>query len=230
MTDQIFGLNLDHMECDRIWSLLGFKKEWSTFEVPLFGSKWFDYRLLHPVQATYLFAHKLTETYKRAYAENFDESRAAYVRGFTGSDVMMNSKPGVASGMWRARQHADAIGCPYEVYLQIVVDKLMRLNRSAMPFVTELYQGWVVEAAQIGWEERQAGRLYLAEHEAFRNQNYVGLGYQNAYHEWLFAQAGKRDSLPRWLGRFVFRDEILPAEKVIARYGHDMLESAREYS
>lgn len=226
----IFGFDLSDEDCDHIWFRANIRKEWSSFEIALFSTKWFDYRFLHPVRATYVFAHHYRAIYKRIFAEQFDHKRAEYVKGFKGDDLFVDASAVTVSGMWRARQHADAIGCPYEIYIEAAVNKVLRLNRSNMPFVTELYQGWVLDAVQQVWAERQQGRLYVGQHDAYLNENYAGLDVQNDHHEWLFTQASTRESLARWLHRFIWRDKLLPEAKARVRFGDDAIENAREYS
>jgi len=226
----IIGLDLNKDACDFLWTKNAYLHKWKAFEVPLFTTKWFDYRFMHPVQATYLFAHHYRRVYKRIFSENFDAERAEYVKGFRGDDLFVQGKSVTISGMWRARQHADAIGCPYDVYISAALNKVLRLNRSNMPYLTELYQGWVLDGVKQSWEEVQRGRLFIAQHPSYRSQSYCGLSAQNEHHEWLFKQAATRDSLPRWLARFIWRDGLLSEDVVAARFGIEMLETAREYS
>lgn len=232
MTEEqdIVGLDLSGDACDFIWQKTSFKKEWHAFEVPLFTSKWFDYRFMHPVKATYLFAHHYRQVYRRLFAENFDEARAEFVKGFRGEDLFRDAPAVIVSSMWRARQHADAIGCPYEVYISAAANKLLRLNRANMPYISEFYQGWVLDAVQQAWSEMQSGRLFVAKHSAFQAQNYRGLKVQDEHHDWLFEQARKRDSIARWLNRFIWTDGLIPEDRAETRFGRDMIESARAYS
>jgi hypothetical protein len=226
----VFGINTDKDVGD-ILAHEAFKghKDWLSFEVPLMSTKWFDYRQLTPVQATYLFADRYREAFKQNFRRYVDYARADYVKALRREDLF-KCEPTIVSGIWRARQHADAMGIPYEDYLADALNRAMRVHREFLPKPTQLYTDAIVEYVQERWEQRQRAKLYVAESDLYMNQNYLGLPAQNAHHEWLFTQAELRPDRAQWLNRLVYLDQRLPEEKVIARYEPDLVREIQEYA
>lgn len=67
-----FGDNLTWDQYDE--RMFRITRKWVDEERSLFSCKWFDYRQLHPAQATYLYAHDYINVFRRHYALNFDRS------------------------------------------------------------------------------------------------------------------------------------------------------------
>jgi len=208
---------------------LHLRGDWQPFEVSLYRSKWFDYRFMHHIEASQLFASAYRDAYKHAFASNVDTGRSEYVRGFPGQDLFDPKVPKTTlAGIMRARQHADAIGCPYDFYCHHAIKKATSWRRDYLPRPTQLYSGQITEYVVEKWEEAQAARLYLPEDERYRNQAYVGAPAQNDCHEYLFKQAEIRADRVKWLNRFV-RDQRLPIAKVETRYGAEMRQAVEAY-
>ena len=203
--------------------------KWRPFEVSLMQTKWFDYRQLTPVQATYLFAHYYRDAFKRFFRMHVNHASAEYVKPLKDEDLFKNKQVTV-SGLWRARQHADAMGVPYEEYLADAFERAMKTQRERLPLTTQLYTDNVLEFVQERWEQRQRAKLYVAESDLYRNDNYLGLTAQDAHHEWLFAQAEKRPNRIEILNDLIYRREKLPEEKMIARYEPDQVKQIQEYA
>jgi len=216
-------------------------KQFVNWEIELFTTKWFDYRHLSPLHATIHYMRAYEKVFKRLYATHINHEVASYIkltnirtlarnmalpklnrlenRSPTTSEIKAEQKRVNArssfSAYWRGRQIADALGMPYEVYIDLVATKRLRFwgKNPRLPRPMQLYRDVEVEYAQETWEGMQESRLYLAEHPAYFNQNFQNLPQQNDYHEWLFKQAELRSDPPRFLARFV-HEERLPFEKV----------------
>lgn len=95
-------------------------------ELPLYRRKAFDYRPLHPVQATQLFALEYKQRAKRyreqhqtaQSAQRFHNSNREAV--FQTDDVMLGAKKSVLLGLWKGRQAADDLGATYDQYVRLV--------------------------------------------------------------------------------------------------------------
>jgi hypothetical protein len=192
-------------------------RKWGDFEVSLMHSKWFDYRQLTPVQATYLFASHYVDTYRLKYRKHVDHAAAEYVKPLKNQDLF-KCPPMTISGLWRARQHADALGMPYQEYVFDAFTRAMDVQRQYLPKPTHLYTDKVIGYVQNKWEERQRSRLYVAESDLYTNENYLGLRAQNDHHEWLFRQAEIRPNRALALADLVYRQRKLPEEKLKVRY------------
>lgn len=204
------------------------KAKWSSHELGLFGSKWFDYRFLHPTQATYLFAHHFSRIYRAFFAATIDRDAAEHIKPMKHEDLFQCPRDFI-SGMWRARQHADAIGIPYDLYLRLAFEAVLKYwKRRHLPRPTQLYSDHVVNFVVEQWEKRQEAQLHFGRHVEFRAPNYVGTPAQNDHHEWLFAQIAKRANAPALIARLVYEDEVLPFDKLAGRYDAQIVADVRE--
>ncbi|PZR92082.1 MAG: hypothetical protein DI537_14750 [Stutzerimonas stutzeri] len=209
-------------------------------DAQLYGSKWFDYRFMTPLQATALYIEEYGKAYRRLYAVEFDRDRSGHIQVPTIEGVISVMKHGKRkwiekqdakkiessmragkvdfNGFWNGRQVADFIGMPYGHYVSLALSfRLRRWKQGYMPRATHLYQEYDVERIVERWGQMQQGEIFLAEHSAYMVQNYQGLKAQDDYHEWLFASAASRGTMANsYLAQFVNEDR-LPIEKVRAR-------------
>lgn len=230
MFEGVFGIETTREQSDLLARrLYENHRKWLRFEVPLMQTKWFDYRGLTAVQATYLFAHYYREAFKRNFRIYVDHRRADYVKALKHEDLF-DCDSAVVSGIWRARQHADAMGMPYEDYLEDALERAMKVQREHLPKTTQLYTDAIVSYVQERWEERQRSKLYVGRSDIYMNQNYLGLPAQNAHHEWLFRQAELRPNRAYWLNQLVYEHQRLPEEKMIARYDPNLVKKIQEYA
>lgn len=204
-------------------------------EAELFGTKWFDYRMMTVYDATILYANTFNDIYRRIFAVEFDRSRAQHVVGVSIGKMLEGLKSGDShakkrfSGLWRGRQVADALGMPYSEYIDMAMRRRLRFwKRGNLPRPDQIYGQLDVEWVQSKWQEAQAAKLYLAEHPAYEMRNYAGLAHQNDYHEWLFAQANYRANPFYQLAQFV-NEGRLPIEKVRARVDADLIDRVERH-
>lgn len=225
MSDEmIFGVDADPANADELMNR-AVRSEWVQIEGALYTGKWFDYRFMTPVQATYLYAHEYKKAFQRAFRTNISVRTAQFVKPWKSVDVF-HEPPQTVSGLWRGRQTADAMGMPYDVYLTLAFEWNLRYWRQKyLPRPQQMYSDLVTDRAAESWEEHQGGRLYYSRHENYLNRNYAGLQSQNDHHEWLFLQASKRRDAARTLGQFLVEELIMP-EKIEARYGAGVKERA----
>lgn len=217
----IFGLDTPRQRCDELLHLF-VRREWLSYEGALFGSKWFDYRFLHPVQATYLYAHHFVAIYRRLFREMIDFRAAEHIKPLRHEDLFACDKA-IVSAIWRGRQHADAMGVPYEVYIELAMRHMLRFwNRKHLPRPAQLYSGEACEAVAQGWEQRLESRAWHGEHRAYRLDHYAGLPMQDDHHEFLLGVAAKRDN-PYPLLALYAENELLPDEKITMRFGQNAL-------
>lgn len=203
------------------------KKEWLDQERNLFCSKWFDYRYLHFVEATELYAEDYVRVYREVYADHMDSRSSSHVSPIK-EPLFCLPKPKL-SGLWRGRQVADAIGMPYGLFISRAMRQTLRYWRNRyMPQPQQLYAARVVEAVIDDWTERQNAVFLYSERPEYRNAAYVGSPPQNDHHEWLFAQAMKRGN-PAAAFADLLKAELLPEAKLAARVDADLLERIRAY-
>lgn len=107
-------------------------------ELKLFGKRWFDYRELHPVNATILFGYIYTAVVRKTIREHIDPAlskvtRTGFVKdwypikdgdiftfdGRTEQSQERQSKR--LNSTIKARQFADSIMCPYDIFCKEMV-------------------------------------------------------------------------------------------------------------
>jgi hypothetical protein len=218
--EEIIGMALSDEECDE--AMFRFvRKDWRDYECDLFTSKWFDYRYLNPVKATYLYAHEFKKVYRRFFRKTIDYRGAEAVRPLKRDDLF-ECPQALISAIWRGRQHADAMGIPYDLYIDFAMEACLRFwKRPHLPRPAQLYSGEVCEFVQKKWEDHQQGFLHVGDHYSFRVQHYVGTPAQDDHHEWLMNQATKRSNSFMSL-KGMFDGDLLPIAKIEARFGHEV--------
>ncbi len=216
----IFGTKLTWDEYD----LLMFERvtqKWVEFERELFRAKWFDYRFMHPVAATYVAAHQFEKCYRQAYARNVSRGSAEYINLQKAPDLFECPKMYII-GVWRARQMADAIGAPYDFAFEAAIRHTLRYwKREYLPRPAQIFNDWVCDAVTKEWGEAKRAKLIYSTHFEYRTHQYVGTRDQNDHHEHLMELASLRADPEPALNRF-YEEELLPIEKMKARFGDDI--------
>jgi hypothetical protein len=210
-------------------------KKYADWDLELFQTKWFDYRMMTPLQATKAYIDAYVGVYRRIFAREFDHERAQYITPLNFDSLRAGILQGRTRdktkfvGAWHGRQIADALGMPYAEYIDAVMTQRMRRwKQNYMPQPQHLYHEYDVEKAQEKWEEMKLGRLYVAEHHAYLVQNYEGAAHQDQYHEYLFMMAEKRNNPAMVLAQCIDNDQ-LPPEKVFHRVGSEQYERVERH-
>lgn len=205
MSDEIYGLNTSPDEAAAIMQRF-IRKDWIEMEPGLYRAKWFDYRFLNPVQATYAYAHEYVRFYKQAYAKNYDSIRAEHVKPLDIENLFQEpaSPSRIAgetdqqwerrqvehtrkikrhkkriSGIWRGRMFADAMSMPYAEYLEFAFHWTMRYwKQPYLPRPEQLYTDLVIDRAATAWEERSGAQLYFSELPQYKNGVYAAMMQQ----------------------------------------------------
>jgi len=191
------------------------RSEFQDFDLGLYRTKWFDYRHMTPLQATRHYVEAYAKVYKSAFARELDHERAQYVRGLDLDEMLSGLGQGKTKhkanfvGCWRGRQIADALGMPYEVYVDLAMTyRMRRWQRAKLPRPCHLYHEYDVEKVQLRWNEIQESRLYLSSHPAYLAVNYQGIAHQDDYLDWLFRQAAIRSDPAYFLAAFVGKRQL----------------------
>lgn len=154
---------LSGFEADR-FTVTHIKSELIADDQDLFETKWWDYRPLHPVTATMYFKDRffvVAEGYAKKYIE--DSAGIIVRRAAARSDIRVAS-PKMLGAWWRARQVADAVGCPYDVYITAALDvfyenyhsfNTTKSRKQIMPYGTQLYSAAMVRRAEAKWQDLQ---------------------------------------------------------------------------
>ncbi len=210
-------------------------KDLLALDPELYRTKWFDYRMMTPLQATRHYIEAFGAVYREYYAAEISKKASLYIRVPTVDTIMEGLGAGVQkvkrvfSGMWRGRQVADAIGMPYREYIHTVMGlRLRHWDQNHLPPATHLYKQEDVERTIQRWEEMQTGRLYVSDEPAYMIENYHGIAHQDDYHEWLFKQASLRGNPWYVLAQFVNQNR-LPLDKIEARFDPELVERVHRH-
>ena len=226
--DIIHGLDLDPEECDYLLHKYS-RDTWVEVEAALFTGKWFAYRFLHPVQATYVYAHEFTKAYRRYYRREIDRARADYVTPIRIKDMFTGNKTPKMSAIIRGRMVADAAGMPYNVFLDLAFDIQLRYwKQDRLPQPSHMYSDLITDKIDPLWEDRQEGFLFYSQHPNYHNSFYQGLKAQDDHHEWIINQVIKRGNAPYLFRQMVYDKQLLPEDKVKSRFGADYLARVQE--
>lgn len=190
------GSDLTTLECDGLVSQfvpLNLLLE----EASLYRVKHWDYRFLHPVHATQLFAHSYAQAKKHAVERRTDIWVGRNMRGIK-NDIIFNLDARSITGFWKGRQMADRMGIPYDFYCEAAMLFADVARWENLPTAIQLYSDNVPEHLRqtdyavsmityIGgrWLDRLKTSLTYATHKAYLIENYQGGIAQNAYLNYL---------------------------------------------
>ena len=93
-------------------------------ESALMDVKWYDYRLMHPMQATYYLVHLYRKAYRDFIRRSLDAARAPYSQGIKERDFL-DSREHMA--LWRLRRTIDQLGMPYDFFLAFAMKWLHKM-------------------------------------------------------------------------------------------------------
>jgi hypothetical protein len=210
-------------------------------EPALFESKWYDYRQLHPTQATYLFLHH----YSRAYG-NYIRSCIDYKKGYTqaikGSDLFF---PKITTGkgkhavshigdphrehvpFWKLRQRADRMGVRYDFFCRAGMAHFDGEGwANFVPRPHHLDDDVIGLEILDAWEMELRAKIQWAEKEFYRVENWTGHKDQLAYEAFIVKQI-KRRSVPAFsLSTALYDTSAVRIETAMANFESDVIERA----
>lgn len=179
----------------------------SDLEPALFGTKWWDYRILHPMQATYLFAHEYRrarraglkrriEYWAAVNAPVFGKHKVEQENGKEKSVAIEDFTDGsktLITGLIKARQMADRHGIPYYSYCRAAVRYAEDMLWTYVPKPHQMYanqkrkdiNGEPIEPILASvirqWEESKRSNPKLANDEFYLADNYCQHPFQEAH-------------------------------------------------
>ena len=182
-----YGSDLTDLEAEKLFieRFGGGERAFKTHfrkELKLRDKKWYDYRTMHPVVATYLYAAEYRRVYRSYYSKTVDFQRAMYVKGFKGDDAWMANSSG---GFIKGRQQADSMGIPYWFYIENAFEWLYRKKWKHIPRQTHLYNKEVIQFVLDAWITRATETLIVAELPFFKDQSNNKRPEYIAHQEWL---------------------------------------------
>lgn len=189
-------------------------------EAAAMQSKWFDYRMMPHVRATYWFARCYNQAYQNFFAETRDKDTAKMIRGIHHEDVFKSRDK---TAVHLARQAFDMIGVRYEFGLSFAMQRFLDRGWKSMPRPNQLYGEELIEDMADAWRIECSARLQIPTNPMFLAENYTGTRIQREFHEWLFQQINRRSVRHLGLGQAVYVAKVLPESIAAEKYGEGLL-------
>lgn len=216
-----FGSELDLEEVEAL--ALKIHPRYRDREPELYRTKWFDYRHLPPVKATYLFDHYYRLAVAQMYAKTKDAAKVSEIKPFEHEDIFKCKE---MLAMCRARQSFDHIGVRYPWGLNWVMSRCADRGWGYFPRPNQLYGGELLADLEEAWT-RHCKEVYQdVLHPRFTNPYYRGHPDQMDYHRWLIQQCKVR-SLPHMLLSTLLQQQKIPMEVALSELGPETVQKAR---
>ena len=156
------NLTFDHYE---ILTINNIPKKDRKNESELMQTKWFDYRIMHPMYATYYFYHLYVKAYQAFWRKSINSESASFIFPFKGEARLDFLKAREKLSIWRLRQSADMLGIRYEFFLTTAFNKMHRMQaggRVIAPRPAMFNKEEFLAEILLSWEEMQRTSLQTA--------------------------------------------------------------------
>jgi hypothetical protein len=131
-------------------------------EALLLPNRWIGNRYMSPLQATQAFTDAYIAAYRAAWERHFDPSEAPHKQPCK-SSFALNDRADMTS-LWKARQKADQLGMPYDLFCDIIIERwIVGRKTKQPPLPNQLLSGKLFDAWMRGhptWAEASE-RLFL---------------------------------------------------------------------
>ncbi|KJZ17441.1 hypothetical protein TW86_04095 [Halomonas sp. S2151] len=194
-------------------------------EADLMGAKWFDYRTLHPWQATALFLEAYRSEHAWVMRKREDVTNFWFHKGIKCSKLHNAGKHQMVA-IWKARQAADTVGCPYDFYCRELLDWAEQRCWTNLPRMNQLYSDDHLQVMTEKWETSKRVKLRTATDPCYM-RDAGDEPHQQAYREFLVAQARRRFSPEYALANLVYDKQHLNEDDVIEHFGPDTLRACK---
>lgn len=209
---------------DALFMKSGIDSRYRIIEASLMRKKWFDYRFMHFMEATYLFSRYYSKAHGEMMAKIFDHKKGPYMRGFTGADFMMIGEKHRA-GLIKARRAADALGIPYWFYNDFAMKWTVEGNIwKRPPKPTQLYQKEMLPDLVAAWQERLQATIITPIDERYLLTSEMDGENQREFRIWLCEQIKSRNNPELALNNFLNKTPMITRNDAIQYIGEKYLE------
>jgi len=209
-----FGSALTFNECE-ILAIANIDRKVLAGEAKLYQDKWFDYRPLHPTQATYLFAHHFNRAYGTFMLTAYGKG-GGFMAGFTGKDVM-NARE--KRSFWLLRQKIDEMGVRYDFFMRKAMDWCITAGwrQPPRPCHITTNSDMLVEIANAWALERKA-KIQYAKSPRYVTSAFVGGPDQLAYEDYLVGEIAQRPHPRFGIHASLYVHDAIRIETVLRRF------------
>ena len=221
MEKKYFGSDLTVADYE-ILTMSRIRSDMRTRESDILKTKWFDYRLIHPAKATYLFAATYTDAVKGVYAETKDKDTAASIKAFKPDDVFQSKD---LLSFWTARQRFDAVGVRYGYGLNFMIRRYVHERHwHVFPRPNQLYSEEAILDLRDAWKTHCKAVLELPERPEFRvasSEAPANLAFQ----KWITERIRERSHFQMPLSR-ILQESMLSQSHAEKEFGKETVEKA----
>lgn len=219
------GLDLEHYEVLMVQYVPAKDRK---IETQLMASKWFDYRLMHPMEATYYFFHKYKEAYRNFYRKAINFEAAQFVKPIKERDFLLSRE---AMSFWRLRQAVDALGMRYEFFLNYAFDqkRILANGRPLPPRPAQLKTEEILTNAYLAWEDLCKGSLQIACSPIFTAAQYTHAAMQVAYEDFIVAQIKQRRVPQYALSTCLYLYDAIRIERALLEFDEQTVRMAIDH-
>lgn len=197
-------------------------------EAALFGTKWFDYRRLHAVQATYLFVHY----YNVAYGDFLRQTRDVnlrFAKAIKGGDVFrQNDGKGHRDRLafWRLRQRADEYGIRYDFFVRAAMTCFIEDGWINAPRPSHVDSDEIALRVLDAWTRDCRERLQWARHPFYSVAQWRGHPDQRAYEDSIVQAILRKPTKRFGIHAAVYERQALRIERAVMEFAEDDVSDA----
>lgn len=162
-----------------------------------FGSKWWDYRFIHPGHSFFLFAHHYRENVIKwrtlfgvnPYARLRFEDHPIW-RFEDGKRVL--SPQAYRTSLWRAMCFCDSAGIPYDKWINWAFEQAFEEKWDRLPTPSGLTGTRTIQAILEKWEAESTGLMAIPKNPRYLAENFVADPTQVEFQKWLLGLIKRR--------------------------------------
>lgn len=201
-------------------------------EAQLYDSKWWDYKMLHPLEATEKFVEAYVKARQAAFSRRIDKFRAPYVKVLE-REHFLECKKNVITGFWRSRRKVDEVGIPYDFWCTHAIKYAERRDWKNMPHPWQLtgtkpkFEDDISMSDYVisQWLESTRTRFHYSTHDYYKSENYRSTPHQSKHQIAILRHImSKPKSLQTMLiADFAITERLLNHDAVIKMFGENTL-------
>lgn len=214
-----YGSELTNDECESLAMSLIHHTHMED-EALAMQNKWFDYRLIPHLKATYYFAKCYDVAYRNFFAETRDLKTSRVIPVYNHHDPMQSRQ---STNLHLARQAFDIVGVRYEFGIRFAMKRFCERGWKTMPRTNQLYGDEIMADMKDAWDAECRAKLQIPSSSYFLAENYVGDLIQNQYHDWLVGQVNKRVHKYMTIGQLVYINKVMPESVAIEKFGEELV-------
>lgn len=218
-------LNHDHYE---ILTVQHIPRKERDGESALMDKKWFDYRLMHPMQATYYLVHLYREAYRDFVRRSMNYEAAPYSQAIKERDFVLAREK---LSFWRLRRTIDQLGMRYDFFLRFAMSYLHKMignGKVYPPRPSMLMKEELLGEALAAWEDMCESSLQFAQSPSYRVSqfNQCFRADQKAHEQFVIGQIKKR-RVPRYsLHAAIYLYDVVSIEAALQAFDVQTVEGA----